>query len=325
VKKTKKKLKKRKTKRQLPVSAAVLKKMAAEGMDFPAADAKIRSRIPLATSLKRHPRLKKAWERGRLLFNIGQQAESGATIAEAEDALGLAGGELERLLAEDTEAADLWRQKRLECLREIRGILKTQAKEGKVSAINNFIKILRNELSSRTCIDFHHVSTTQFESELGVSRMNLSNWVNKQGLAKNSDGTIDLKVFIEWLSDYAVAKAARGAGGTNIDPLRTKRAQKLELDLRKQRGQLLERDAVMAGLLARHQTMLAAHQRKTEELARLCLNQPFEKSKEIIAAGFAEIRREMCNTPEQLRLPDEAVEKFTELLDGLKSEEPESR
>jgi len=320
--KKKGKQKKRKKAQRLPVSAALLKKLAVEGLDFTAADVKIRTKVPLTDCIKDHPSLKKAWERGRLLFNIGQQADSGASIAEAESELGLDTGGLEKLLAEDAEAADIWHQKRLSYLKRLKKIIETKAEAGNITAINKIITMHRNEMSGKSHTDFHKVTTSQMEKELGINRMNLSNWVNKQGLDRNTNGTFDLRVFVDWYGRYCAARDVRGAGKAVKEyDQRAIRAQIMKLDLQRQQGELLERDAVMAGLLARHQVMLAAHQRKTEELARLCLNQPFEKSKELVAAGLAEIRREMCHVPEMLRLSPSDAERFTQLLDGLKAEE----
>ena len=306
------------------MSPALLKKLAFKGTDFPDADKKIKTAIPLADALKQFPLLKKAWEKGRLLYNIGQQAEGGATIAEAENNLGIESGTLARILAEDAEAADIWTQKRLKSLGDFKKILADQAREGKVAAINNFINILRAELSNKKHIDFHRVTQNQMEKELGVGRQNLHNWSKGQGLQRNRDGTIDLAVFIPWLEEYSAARATRGAGkAPKDDDQRAIRAKIMRLNLERQQGSLLEQDKVLAGLLARHQTMLAAFQKKTEELARLVQAQPFEKAKEILAAGFDEICRDMCTVPPVLRLPAEAAEKFMEILAGLKPEDQE--
>ena len=154
----------------------------------------------------------------------------------------------------------------------------------------------------------------------GKSRQTVHAWHAEYGLGRNSDGTFDLRVFIPWFAEFTLKKANRGSKAVDHDPFKAAKTERLEMDLQKQKGRLLDRDMVMAGQLARQQLLVNALGQRAEQLATICHGQPPEKIIQILNESFADIRRQQCQIPEQLRLGPEAVKSFIKLLESLKPE-----
>jgi hypothetical protein len=73
----------------------------------------------------------------------------------------------------------------------------------------------------------------------------------------------------------------------------------------------------MAGIIARHQNLINALKHKAEELARDAAGQPQAKIMEMLNDFFDGMLRQQCSVPEQLKLPADIAEQFSELLRKL--------
>jgi len=286
------------------------------------AAASLESGQSLAFALKKNKKYKNAWQKGRFLRKLGQLAETAATTAEAERALELDTGELSKLLGRNGEVADLWHSKRLSLIIELKKSLVKSAMEGKAAAIKNIEKILRNELKSKHQGDYHNVTINEMIELTGRTRQTIHSWYTKYGLQRNSDKTFDLGVFIPWIEDFIAQKLNNSPKSAfSDDPLKEAKAEKLQLDMNRVKGSLLERQQVMAGLLARQQNLINnLNDNKADEIASSCENKQAGKIAEILKTFFADVLRLQCHIPEQLRLSKEAAVKFCGLLSEIKAE-----
>jgi hypothetical protein len=126
---------------------------------------------------------------------------------------------------------------------------------------------------------------------------------------------------LDWFENFVLTKKADAPGrpaAKGVDPLRDARAAKLQAELDRQKGSLLDRQQVIAGLMARHQSLVNTMERKAEELAALCNNRPLKKIAEVLNGFFDDLRRQQCVVPEMLQLPPDAERKFRELMEDIK-------
>jgi len=330
VKKTaKKKTAGRKTKKtrrkRSPVSGRVVRQLALECGSITEADARLAERgvkEGLSELMEQFGYLSNAWERGVFLRELQQLAMTAVSIPEAEASLQMETGELKKLLDEDAEAADIWNRGRLSVTIEIKQAIVKQAKDGKPGAIKQIEMLLRQEIG-RPRADLQHLSIGQMVELTGKSRQTIHDWVTKHGLIRNSDRTFDLQAFVRWLEEFTVKKINGGNGravGAELDPLKKVKAEKIEIELKMQKGNLLDRDQVMAGQMARHQILVNTLARKASDLGMLCQSQSAEAIAKILDGFFEDLRRELCEVPEQLQLPAAIAEKFRKLLAELRPE-----
>ena len=304
----------------MPVSAASLKKIAIEADSFAEAEELVKT--GLNEILEKYPKLKTAWDRGRFIRDLAQLAQTAATIAEAEQILGLQTGQLTAELETNKESADIWNRARLETTLQIKSALVKKAKEGSPAAIRSIESILRREIAHLQ-FDYHTITTSQLSELTGATRQTIHNWFTEHGLPRNSDKTYNLKVFIKWVQDYARRKP--GSLKVNeLDPLKAGKAEKLRIDIATQKGQLLDRGVVMAGILARLQALVNSLARK-DNLAIACNGQPTDKIAEILGRFFGQILKDQAQVPEMLALPAEQQKKFIELLKELEPEGGEAK
>lgn len=307
-----------------PLGVSRVKYLALEYPDMTAAEASAAEMFgfddSLADYLGKNKDIQTAWERGRFLRNLRQLASTAVTISEAENTLELQPGQLKKMIETDAEIAELWNCERLAVTIALKKAIVEKAKEGKLNAIKQIEYLLRNEIAGRDQVDFKRVTITQLCELTGRTRQSVHDWYTKHGLNRNSDKTFDLFDFIPWYANFIITKKADAPGrpaGNRTDPLRDVRAQNLQLDLEHKRGQLLDRQQVIAGLLARSQTLVNSLDRKAEDLAALCNNRPMVKIVEILDNFFDDVRRQQCTVPEFLQLPQKAREKYQELMELL--------
>ena len=164
--------------------------------------------------------------------------------------------------------------------------------------------------------DYRRITLQQLVEITGRTRITIYNWVNK-GLARNADGSFYLPTFLAWFEKYTVSKLPPSVIA-EINPLTKLKERRLQKDLDLADHQLLKRDEVMAGQIARHQNLINAFSHKAEEVAMLAVGQPQEKIAELLNNLFDEVLRAQCQVPEQLQLPEEKAGQFRELLESLK-------
>ena len=286
---------------------------------IPEAEAKLEKKMDLTKILAKYEKLEAAWNRGRFLRNLRALASVAVTVGEAADKLGLANAqELYDMLDTDKEMADTWGQARQEAFIKIRLALINEANGGNMAAIRAIEPYLRNELRDQTdYFDFSHISTKQLSQLMGKSRQTIYTYRIHQGLPINDDNTFDLHKVLPWIAQFTVAKLADKYKEEKLDPLKQVKAERLELELRKHRGQLLDREEVMAGILARHQILVGWAGHRTDELGRLCQGQKPGRIAQLIRDAIAELCRDLCQIPKELRLPNTTAKLFQKTLESL--------
>lgn len=317
-KKTKKVKKAIKGRRKLP-SLVEIKLVGAECEDYTAAEQQLGLSRPLADIFAKHKKLKLAFERGRFLRNIKELAATAITVAESEEKLELPAGQLSKMFKTDIELRDCWNQARLETIIKVKTAMVEAAIDGKPSAARHVESILRREIVSSGGIDTGHISIDQMVIITGKTRQTIHAWYSQHGCPRNSDKTFNLTAFLGWFEDFCTQKT-RGVKAIETDPLKAAKTQKLETEIARQRGQLLDRSIVVAGFLARWQGLVNALGRKSQDIAISCVNQPAEKIAETVEEFFAQIRGQMCQVPEELRLTPAAAAKLRELLEMIEPE-----
>lgn len=281
-----------KTAGRVPVSAAAVRALGIEASTLADAESRLKTRIPLAKVLAKRRKLREAWKRGRFLRNLRGLAATAATIGEAADALEIERDRLKEMLVTDREAADVWNQARLETTIQVKRAMVEKAKAGSPAAAKQVESILRSEIA-RPSVDFRRLTIAEMVEVTGKTRQTLHDWHIKGGLPRNSDKTYSLVEFVPWLEEFAARKVARGPGKAALatsNPLAAIKAEKMEVDLQRQRGELLDRREVLAGQIARHQNLLNSLNRKNEELAMLCDGQDSAKIAQILQTFFEDVR-----------------------------------
>ena len=317
-KKVKKTRKPAKGRRKLP-SLVEIKLAGAECEDYAAAELLLGLSRPLMDIFVKHVKLKLAFERGRFLKNIKELAATAITIAETEEKLEIKSGGLVKMFESDIELRDCWNQARLETIIEVKTAMVAAAKDGKPSAAKHVESILRREIVESGGIDTGHISIDQMVIITGKTRQTIHTWYSQYGCPRNSDKTFNLTMFLGWFEEFCTQKT-RGTKAAETDPLKAAKTQKLETEIARQRGQLLDRSIVVAGFLARWQGIVNALRRKSQDIAISCVNQPAEKIAETVEEFFTQIRGQMCQVPEELRLTPPAAAKLKELLDMIEPE-----
>ena len=322
---SKKKTTKKKTvqsrRSRTPVTEAEIRLLGLECENMTEADATLRRQKPLSEIFKSHPKIKRAWERGRLLRNIRNEARSGASIREAAAKLKFKNGQqLRDMIDEDAEVGDLWEQTTLELQFEIRSAVIEAAKEGNIAALKAVDGLLKPERKV-TGLDASHVTIKELTELTGKTRKTIHEWFTKCGLPRNQDKTFDLSVFIGWFEDYLLKRVTNSAAKPSIvsaDPLRTMRAEKMQVELAKHRNQLLDREEVAMGQIAWVQNIITFCDRGVHELAKLCSGQPREKIMEITKRFFRDLHNEAAKIPGELKLPGPKEKELTEFLLSLR-------
>lgn len=305
--------------KRLPVSAVRVRAAAIASPTMAEAEAVLKIKKPLAEILALHSVLHAAWERGRFLKNIQQLAATAATITEACEALSLEPGTLDEMLKSDIEVADIWKEARTATIIKIKTARVDSAIGGNATAAKQVEAILRREIV-HPAVDFTHLTTDQMISITGKSRQTIHDWQTKYSMPRNSDKSFNLASFIVWFEGYVFKKADNGSGPAvvKLDPLRQSKADELQMRLDKQRGQLLDRGMVIAGMVARHQSLVSSLDRKSEQLSLACVGKPQPQIASVLDDFFSQVRDSMCQVPETLRLSADHARQLSNLLEDLK-------
>ncbi len=182
-------------------------------------------------------------------------------------------------------------------------------------------EVIKTEYVKQTgSTDFRRVTHKQMIELLGRHKQTLHYWRTSCGMPQNDDGTYDLPMFLAWYRNYFEGKSAgkqKADAAIELDPLKRAKAERLEIEIRKHRGQLLDRDEVIAGILARHQVLISWANHRPEDLGRLCQGQKAERITKIIKTSVDELRKNLCNVPSELHLPAKAEKQLVRILKGL--------
>lgn len=114
-------------------------------------------------------------------------------------------------------------------------------------------------------------------------------------------------------------KASRDNLIDTTDPLRAMKAEKLGLEIGFRKGQLLDRNEVVMGFVARHQNLIFNLDHLCRELPAAIVGKGVEKIQEILAEWRTRTMRDQSEIPEALRLPPDAKKALIKILQKLTS------
>ena len=168
-------------------------------------------------------------------------------------------------------------------------------------------------------IDSEKLSIEQLAAVTGKTRRTIYDWTTKHGMPQNSDRTYSITRFVAWYEGF-INKKLTPSAAISTDPLKLAKAEKLELELANQRGHLLDRSMVVAGIIARYQQLVNSLNRKASDLAIGCANQPATAIAETLEDFFGQLKNQLCQVPSELRLATAAAAKLRELLEMIEPE-----
>lgn len=272
--------------------------------------------------LANNKKLNEAWLRGRFLRNVRGLAATGTEKTVAAERLGLDGqGALENLLSSDIEAADTWQQAKDDAFIKLRFSFMKSAMDGNQAAIKAMSDILKAEhIKEQAGINLKKLPLKIMLEVLGKHKSTLHYWRVSCGMPVNEDGTYDLAMFLAWYRRFFEGKGTKQkpAEETELDPLKAAKAKRLQMEIDKQRGQLLDRDEVVGGIIARHQILLTWAKHNPDALGRLCQGQKASRITELIKKAIDNLLKDLCNIPPELQLPPATEKKLTKILKELK-------
>jgi len=272
--------------------------------------------------ITRHKEIAAAWQRGRFIRNVRNLASVAVTVDEAARRLEMADpDDLHRMIETDPEVRDTWRQTRQEAFIRIKLALAKTAFEGNQAAIRAVESLLRTEVELKRFPDTRKLKVADIAALTGRTRPTIYEWVNKGRLPIADDKTIDVGAFIRWFETYISETIIQKYAGKKTDQssrLHAMKAEQIEIELKRQRRELLPREEVMAGILARYQLLINSMRQKAPQIAQLCQGQKPERVVEIITNSLGDICRELCQVPTELYLPEPAAKAYQKILDILK-------
>lgn len=248
--------------RRRRVDRAKLRKLAASGETMGEAAKALRFKPDeLAARFRRTPALVAVWERGREICNLGR-ASIAASVEETARALDMTPSALRKKLRGDPELRDTRRQARVAMLRQMLGALHqaaTKADNPNLQAARELLKRLQDE--SEGGVNVHAVRQVDLLGVLGITRPTIGQW-GKRGCPRNEDRTYDLAAVVQWkLGEEEEWRKKKTATENVVDRAQARKAEAkatlMEMELAEKRGVLLPRAAVVAGQVARIQTIKA--------------------------------------------------------------------
>lgn len=264
------------------------------GMDHESitdAAAHVGRRWDLPKLLADRPELHAAWRRGQLLRNLRRLAAVGATRHEAAHDLDMQLDEFEALVSKDLEAAEIWNSGKLETAIRVKESLLANAEAGKAQAIKQIENVLRSEIAHAQ-FNVRRVAEPVVCEVFGVTRQTLLNWHRDKGCPRNAgETTYDLPAMMTWYEGFIRARCL-GATPANANPLTAVKAEKIELELAKRRGELVEVELVKAGLFARERALVAVLEHKPEEMSHLLEGKTRQEIRPILEKFTEDLRHE---------------------------------
>lgn len=264
------------------------------GLDFESitdADAHLGRRWDLPAILTARPDLYAEWKRGQLLRNLRRLASVGATRHEAAHDLDLPLEDFEALVSKDLEAAEIWNSGKLETAVRVKQSLLDNAMEGKAQAIKQLENVLRSEIAHAQ-FNVHRVAEPLVCEIFAVTRQTLNNWHREKGCPRNAgETTYDLPAMVRWYEGYVVTRTGPQAPAA-VNPLQAVKAERLELELRARRGELVDIESVRAGLLARERALLSVLEHRPAELAQMLEGKTRQQIRPALEKFCEDLRRE---------------------------------
>lgn len=318
-----------KRRRRRLISPLRLRRLAFACEDLAEADQALALRRPLVDVIAGDGELAAAWRRGQFLRKLETAASKVQSLSQAAKWLKVAGGgmALRKILDGDLEAKDVWDENWLRAEMEVKAATFANAKAGNgqaIKTVENWIRAADGEAGATVRADYGRLSISQAAELFGVTRQAVHEWFTKQGLGRNPDGSFDLKTMIAWFEQFTVTKASRGKDIlAEINPLQAIKARRLAVDLERARGNLLDREQVVAGQVARFGNLIDSLGKLAREVAPMLVNQTLDTIKEILAKYAAGVIVAQRQIPEELELPEAAAEALAKVYEELTTNEHE--
>ncbi|HUV67027.1 MAG TPA: hypothetical protein VMW24_24280 [Sedimentisphaerales bacterium] len=313
------------------LTEASAQRLGLESKDLAEADARSGIGPNLAKYFARHPRLRAAFDRGRLLRNLVELAP----VAMVHDAakrlkdLGFTQFEsaqnLRDFLDADAEARELWESARVNGWIGVRQSLWEAAKGGNAKAISMMEKwaLDRQREGGEPGVNFGRVRVSQMAELFAVRRETIHEWYTQKGLPQNLDGTFDLHRAIPWYEDHAIKKAVRSRDAVSpLNPFQTVKTERERLRLEQDRGELIERGAVIGFQVSMLQNVANAFNAMAD-LANRVFGQPREQIVARLEEFGDEVMAKLQHVPAELKLTAAAEAKLIELYEAIKPQGPQ--
>jgi len=247
----------------------------------------------LAGQLEANKRLAGAWDKGRRLRDIRAIAVTPICMEEASKRLGMGPEGLVKLYRRDPDVRDIWDRGKVDMAVRLKQGLMARATAGKPDALRTVEQILAGEFAGPPGrqMDFGRLTPTQMAEATGFARQQILRWHKGSGLPRNVDGrTYSLPAFVTWFEQFIKGKVTGTTTGPNR--LQNAKAERLELELAKRRGELVEVESVKAGLLARERALVAILEHKPEELSHLIEGKTRQQIRPVLEKFAEDLRRE---------------------------------
>ena len=177
-------------------------------------------------------------------------------------------------------------------------------------------EIIKQRFAKISHRDYRRITLIQLMEITNKGRRTIYFWIDR-GLPREDDGSFWLPKVFEWLEKYTENKVMKRLPDRKMNPYQEGRVKQLRIDIAEREHRLLDRSSIMAGMIARHQNLINAFHHKAEELARDTIGQSQSKNMEMLGNFFDGVLRQQCSVPEQLKLPADIAEQFSELLRKL--------
>lgn len=145
-----------------------------------------------------------AEKHAEMMTLLAEMAEVAMPPATAAEQLGMSEDEFDEFLANNDDAASVWRAGRIAFAVESRRQLKGLMEKGNAAAIRQILSEFDERMDGAG--DFSAVTPRQLEQLLGEKPSWVTNRQMHDGLVRNVDGTIDLAKFLPWYRKFAVSK-----------------------------------------------------------------------------------------------------------------------
>lgn len=332
-KKTTRKKSKKKTRKRaprMPISPADVKRLAFEYPSLAQADQQAGTTEPLVDVLAAHPKLLLAWGRGELLRRLKACADVLDNVHDVARELKFTNGqEVREWFDSDDEAHDLWLQTRFVTRKAAMSAMVQAAMEGNQRAIQVTADKLDEDRQATTqqAKDWFILTLKQVEEITGKHRKTVFNWRKESGMPSMGSGAgmrVDLRKFVPWFEDYVTKLLTKGIKPSDpTSPLQQRKIRHLDMEYKRQVGDLIERGQVIGWQVAQIQNIITAFA-KIPDLVNLLFSQPREQIAQILADFQDEIILKMQKIPDMLSLDDVAMEKLSELYLALRAIDEES-
>jgi len=262
------------------------------------------------------PTFRRAYDRGRLLYQVHRLSRLGSSYREAAATLGMEAGEFERLTRTDPEIAEVWQNSRIGALQGTVAQLLAAAKRGDLGAIRTVIDRYQADVggggTTLSALRVHELAEA-FE----VSRQTVHNWA-QQGAPRNADGSFHLASVIRWRQAALAVRHGESSEKTASTRHREAQAKRAELAYRRERASLVDRQEVMAGILSRIAQLRSSVRSSIPALSVECQGLPAPLIRERLMSWWAMREREQVPTDwPDLQLPPDLRDRWVGLCRAM--------